>query len=166
MMDVTHTPRSTFRRPAIALVLLFWQWQPMGGTIWSIENPAGRVVLQALCAMGFLLVLLSTFLINHFDLFGLRQVWLQFRGVPYTKVHFVTPAPYRFVRHPFYCAYLTSYVAGLVAVRGCRRDTDRCRRRMDEGTNARRAERRCVRARAAVDVVLEDLRHHARGVPD
>jgi len=61
---------------SLALILLFWQWRPLGGVIWSVENPVGVFVLLALFAFGWRLALVSTFLINHFDLFGLRQVWL------------------------------------------------------------------------------------------
>src|SRR5690606_14143454 len=72
----------------LALALLFWQWRPMGGVVWDVENPAGRVLLYGLFAFGWLTVLVTTFLINHFDLFGLRQVWLHFRGRPYTPLAF------------------------------------------------------------------------------
>ena len=84
----------------MALILLFWQWQPMGGEVWSVENPWANVLLRGLFAFGWVLVLVSTFLIDHFDLFGMRQVWLYLRGVPYTAHEFVTPGPYRLVRHP------------------------------------------------------------------
>ena len=94
---------------SLLLILMFWQWEPMGGTLWNVENPAGRIVLQALCAMGWLLVLLSTFLINHFDLFGLRQVYLYARGIPYTHLPFRTPAFYRYVRHPLYLGWLFAF---------------------------------------------------------
>src|SRR5918992_2860964 len=60
---------------SLALILLFWLWQPLGGVVWSIEDPLGRIILRVLFAFGWALVLVSTFLINHFDLFGLRQVW-------------------------------------------------------------------------------------------
>ena len=69
---------------SLALIALFACWQPLGGMVWNVADPAGRAVLYALFAFGWLLVLVSTFLINHFDLFGLRQVWLQLRGRPYT----------------------------------------------------------------------------------
>jgi protein-S-isoprenylcysteine O-methyltransferase Ste14 len=94
---------------SLALILLFWQWRPLGGVVWSIEDPAGRFVLRALFAFGWGLVLASTFLINHFDLFGLRQVWLHLRGRPYTILTFATPGPYRLVRHPLYVGWLFAF---------------------------------------------------------
>jgi protein-S-isoprenylcysteine O-methyltransferase Ste14 len=94
---------------SVALILLFWQWRPLGGVVWSIEDPVGRVVLRALFAFGFALVLVSTFLINHFDLFGLRQVWLYLLGRPYSALQFGTPGPYRLVRHPLYVGWLFAF---------------------------------------------------------
>jgi methanethiol S-methyltransferase len=90
---------------SVALLLLFWKWQPMGGVIWSVGN-TGRLPLQILYACGWLTVLVTTFLINHFDLFGLRQVWLRLLGRPYTEIGFRTPGPYRYVRHPLYVGWL------------------------------------------------------------
>ena len=93
--------RSTYVLCAsLALLLLFWQWRPLGGEVWSVENPTARVILWTLFASGWSIVLVVTFLINHFDLFGLRQVWLPLIGRPYTPISFRTPLPYRFVRHP------------------------------------------------------------------
>jgi protein-S-isoprenylcysteine O-methyltransferase Ste14 len=94
---------------SLALIALFWQWRPMGGEVWSVTDPIGRGLLYALFAFGWLLVLVSTFLINHFDLFGLRQVWLHFRGRPYTTLRFATPGPYRVVRHPLYVGWLFAF---------------------------------------------------------
>ena len=94
---------------SLALILLFWQWRPLGGVVWSVEDPAGRLALRALFAFGWGLVLLSTFLINHFDLFGLRQVWLYLLGRPYTTLRFATPGPYRLVRHPLYVGWLFAF---------------------------------------------------------
>ena len=91
---------------SLALLLLFWQWQPLGGVVWSVHDPAGRAVLRSLFAFGWALVLFATFLINHFDLFGLRQVWLALRNQPYTRLQFGTPGPYRLVRHPLYVGWL------------------------------------------------------------
>ena len=94
---------------SLALILLFWQWRPLGGVVWSIEEPVGRIVLRGLFAFGWALVLFSTFLINHFDLFGLRQVWLNLLGRPYTTLRFGTPGPYRLVRHPLYVGWLFAF---------------------------------------------------------
>jgi protein-S-isoprenylcysteine O-methyltransferase Ste14 len=96
---------------SLALILLFWQWRPMGGVVWNVEEQALRIVLYALCAMGWLLVLISTFLINHFDLFGLRQVYLFLLGKEYTKLVFKTPVLYRHVRHPLYLGWLFAFWA-------------------------------------------------------
>ena len=94
---------------SIALILLFWQWQPLGGVVWSVEDPFGQIVLRVLFGFGWALVLVSTFLINHFDLFGLRQVWLYLLGRPYTTLHFGTPGPYKLVRHPLYVGWLFAF---------------------------------------------------------
>lgn len=102
--------RSTFVLCASgALLLLFWQWRPVGVQVWSVENIAGRAVLWALFAVGWMTVLVMTFFINHFDLFGLRQVWLPLIGKPYTQVAFRTPLPYRIVRHPLYFGFLLAF---------------------------------------------------------
>jgi protein-S-isoprenylcysteine O-methyltransferase Ste14 len=92
-----------------ALIALFWLWQPMGGQVWSVANPIAQTFLYAGFGFGWGLVLVSTFLINHFDLFGLRQVWLYFRKKPYTELRFVTPWPYRVVRHPLYLGWLFAF---------------------------------------------------------
>ena len=95
----------------VALAFLYWQWRPIGGTVWDVQHPWGRAALYGLFALGWLTVLWATFLINHFDLFGLRQVWLKFRGRPYTPLRFATPGPYQFVRHPMYIGWLTAFWA-------------------------------------------------------
>jgi methanethiol S-methyltransferase len=94
---------------SLALILLLWQWRPLGGVVWSVEDPLGRLVLRGLFFFGWGLVLVSTFLINHFDLFGLRQVWLYLLGRPYTTLRFGTPGPYRLVRHPLYVGWLFAF---------------------------------------------------------
>jgi methanethiol S-methyltransferase len=94
---------------SLALILLFSAWRPMGGAVWSVTDPAGQIVLRVLFAFGWLLVLVSTFLINHFDLFGLRQVWLNLIGRPYTSLSFKTPGPYRLVRHPLYVGWFFAF---------------------------------------------------------
>jgi protein-S-isoprenylcysteine O-methyltransferase Ste14 len=102
--------RSTYVLCAsLALILLFWQWRPIGIPIWSVENAGVRLVLWTLFGAGWATVLTVTFLINHFDLFGLRQVWLPLVGRPYTPVSFRTPLPYRFVRHPLYFGFLLAF---------------------------------------------------------
>ena len=93
----------------VAMIALFALWQPMGGIVWSAEGAAARWALYGLGGAGWLLVLASTFLINHFDLFGLRQSWLYFRGREYTKLRFKTPAVYSFVRHPLYVGWLMAF---------------------------------------------------------
>jgi methanethiol S-methyltransferase len=94
-----------------ALVLLFWKWQVMPAVIWDVSLPAGKALLQALFALGWLIVLLSTFMINHFDLFGLRQVFLRLRGLDYTPLPFTQRALYRFVRHPIMLGFLIAFWA-------------------------------------------------------
>ena len=102
--------RSTYVLCAsLALLLLFWQWQPIGAEIWSVDDPILRSVLWTWFAAGWVMVLGVTFLINHFDLFGLRQVWLPLVGRPYTRVPFRTPLPYRYVRHPLYLGFLLAF---------------------------------------------------------
>jgi len=96
---------------SLALILLFVFWQPIGGTIWHIENTIGRAVMYGFFAFGWLLVLVTTFLINHFDLFGLRQVWLHFRGRPYTHLEFKVPSLYKVVRHPLYVGWFIAFWA-------------------------------------------------------
>lgn len=104
--------RSTFVLLAsLCLILMFWQWQPLGGVIWQVENPTGQAILYTLFAAGWLLVLLATFLINHFDLFGLRQVYLYLRGIEYKPLKFGTPFLYRYVRHPLYLGFMIGFWA-------------------------------------------------------
>ena len=94
---------------SLALIALFYFWQPMGGVIWQVENRSGQLPLLAGFGFGWALVLYSTFLINHFDLFGLRQVWLQLLGKPYTALPFKTPAAYKLVRHPLYLGWFFAF---------------------------------------------------------
>jgi len=94
---------------SVALILLFALWRPLGGVIWSVEDPTGRLVLRSLFAFGWGLVLYSTFLINHFDLFGLRQVWRNLLGLPEGGLRFTTPGPYKLVRHPLYVGWLFAF---------------------------------------------------------
>lgn len=96
---------------SLALIALFAWWQPMGGRVWEIDSPLARALVQGVYALGWLLILASTFLINHFDLFGLRQVWLHARGRPYAPLEFGTPSLYRHVRHPLYVGWLLAFWA-------------------------------------------------------
>ena len=102
--------RSTYTLAAsLALAMLFWFWQPMGGVVWQVDNGIGRMMFYTGCAFGWGLVLVATFLINHFDLFGLRQVWLYFRNRPYMSLRFNTPGIYKLVRHPLYLGFILAF---------------------------------------------------------
>jgi methanethiol S-methyltransferase len=104
--------RSTYVLLAsLALALLYWQWRPISGVLWDAQNPGVRMALYALFFLGWIIVLLATFMINHFDLFGLRQVWLRVRGADYTEVQFVTRGFYNFVRHPIMLGFLIAFWA-------------------------------------------------------
>lgn len=104
--------RSTFVLFAsAALALLFWQWRPLGGVVWDVTAPAARLTLTAVSLAGWLTVLVTTFLIDHFELFGLKQVWTAFRGRTGTAPAFVTPAIYRVVRHPLYLGFIVAFWA-------------------------------------------------------
>ena len=96
---------------SVALIALFALWQPLGGTVWNIESAVGRSAMYDIFGLGFALVLVSTFLINHFDLFGLRQVWLYLRGKEYTHLSFKTPLFYKYVRHPLYVGWFMAFWA-------------------------------------------------------
>ncbi|HVT26098.1 MAG TPA: hypothetical protein VHD95_15840, partial [Rhizomicrobium sp.] len=85
---------------SLALILLFWKWMPLTQPVWTVTNPAASTALQVVFWMGWGTVLLSTFLISHFDLFGLRQVWRNFTGQDAPEQRFYTPFLYKFVRHP------------------------------------------------------------------
>jgi protein-S-isoprenylcysteine O-methyltransferase Ste14 len=104
--------RSTFVLFAsLVLLLLYWQWQPLPQTMWSVTSPAGVATMQAIFWFGFGLVLLSTFLINHFELFGLRQVYARIRGRTLPPPVFRTPFLYKRVRHPIYLGFLLAFWA-------------------------------------------------------
>jgi protein-S-isoprenylcysteine O-methyltransferase Ste14 len=96
---------------SIALIALFSFWQPMGGVIWNVDSFTGQLVVYAAFTFGWGLVLASTFMINHFDLFGLRQVWLQLLRRPYQPLPFKTPAAYRYIRHPLYVGWFFAFWA-------------------------------------------------------
>jgi len=87
---------------SVALTVMMLMWEPMGGLIWNIEDETFRIILTGISLIGFGVVFVSSFLINHFDLFGLRQVWLYFNKKPYTSLKFKTVAFYKYSRHPLY----------------------------------------------------------------
>lgn len=102
--------RSTFVLAASAiLAVTFLAWRPMTGVIWEATNPVAATILQGVAFLGFGLVLVATFLIDHFDLFGLRQVIRHFRGVPYREPEFRVRSLYRRVRHPLYLGFLMAF---------------------------------------------------------
>lgn len=101
------TERSTYVLfSGVALFVVMLGWQPMGGVVWNATDTSARVLLWSLYALGWGVLVGSTFALNHFDLFGLRQVWLEFRGQAYTPLEFQVPGPYKLVRHPLYVGWL------------------------------------------------------------
>jgi methanethiol S-methyltransferase len=100
------------------LLLLFWQWRPIAGVVWDARSTMLGTILLGLFGVGWLVVLLSTFMINHFDLFGLRQVVLYFQRRPYTPVSFVTRGLYKIVRHPIMLGFLIAFWATPVMTAG------------------------------------------------
>ncbi|MGI9517434.1 MAG: methanethiol S-methyltransferase [Pirellulaceae bacterium] len=102
----------------LAMIVLFIFWQPMGPMIWSVTNPVAVLIIYAIYFVGWGILLAATFMINHFDLFGLRQVWLEYRGQPYTRLKFTKPGFYKYVRHPLYVGWLTIFWAAPVMSAG------------------------------------------------
>ena len=112
--------RSTFVLFAsLLLLLLYWQWRPIPTVIWAVENSLGQILLHGLYFLGWLIVFLSTFMINHFDLFGLRQVYQNLRYREYTELGFRTPGFYKFLRHPIMLVFIIAFWATPVMT-GCR----------------------------------------------
>lgn len=102
--------RSTYVLLAsLVLLLLFWQWRPMKGIIWDVNNPAGRSVLVGLFWIGWGLVLASTYLVDHFGLFGLKQVYNHLKKQPDEPPPFKTPILYKIVRHPLYLGFIIAF---------------------------------------------------------
>ena len=112
--------RSTYVLAATAaLALLLWQWRPITEPIvWQISNPAGVLAAQTVFWLGWAVLLTSTFLINHFELFGLRQVWARATGRALPPADFRTPLFYRYVRHPIYLGFLLAFWAAPVMTAG------------------------------------------------
>ncbi|WP_119421164.1 methanethiol S-methyltransferase [Desertibaculum subflavum] len=96
---------------SLVLILLYWLWQPLPGTVWLVEHPLGVTALWAVFWIGWGLVLVATFLINHFELFGLRQVWARLTGQALPAPKFKTPGLYKRVRHPIYLGFLLAFWA-------------------------------------------------------
>ncbi len=96
---------------SLVLALLLWQWRPMPDIVWQVENPAGIAAFHGIFWLGWGILLLSTFLINHFDLFGLAQVWARLRGKKLPATEFRTPLFYKWVRHPLYVGFLLAFWA-------------------------------------------------------
>jgi methanethiol S-methyltransferase len=96
---------------SLVLLALYWQWRPISAPVWSVTNPTGAALLQAVFWAGWTLALVSTFLINHFELFGLRQAFARLRGRALPPPRFETPSLYRWVRHPLYLGFLFSFWA-------------------------------------------------------
>lgn len=104
--------RSTYVLLAsLALILLFWQWRPIPASVWHVSEPVSAVALQTVFWLGWAIVLVSTFLISHFELFGLRQVWLNLKGERFPDPVFKTPFLYGFVRHPIYLGFVLAFWA-------------------------------------------------------
>lgn len=104
--------RSTYvMLSSLALGLVYWQWQPLPAIVWDVTDPAGVVALWGLYGAGWLLVLASTFAISHFDLFGLRQVYLNLREEKYSQLNFRIFGLYRLVRHPLMLGFVIAFWA-------------------------------------------------------
>lgn len=91
---------------SLALILLYWQWRPINMMVWNVENSVGYYALWILYSVGWLILLISTFLISHFDLFGIRQVYLNIKCHEYTDIPFSTPFFYKLVRHPIMLGFI------------------------------------------------------------
>jgi len=96
---------------SLVLILIFWQWRPLPGTVWDVQTPWAYWLLYVVFAFGWFMVLTSTFVIDHFDLFGLRQTWLKARGRDYTPPEFKDHLYYRLIRHPLLFGFVVAFWA-------------------------------------------------------
>ena len=111
--------RSTFVLAAsLLLALLIWQWRPMPAVVWQVQDPLGQALLTGVFWLGWGVLLLATFLINHFELFGLQQVYAGWRGKAFTPPAFKTPGLYRMVRHPIYLGFILAFWAAPTMTEG------------------------------------------------
>lgn len=94
-----------------AFALLFWQWRPLPGVVWNVESPRGAALLHGLHVAGWAIMFTATLMINHFELFGLRQVWLHLRSRPHADLGFRTVGFYKLVRHPIQLGFLIAFWA-------------------------------------------------------
>src|SRR5262249_12213957 len=103
---------------SLALILLFWQWRAMPSIVWQVSNPTMAMAMLGVSLFGWFVVLLSTFLINHFELFGLQQVILNLAGKAGSQPRFKTPMLYKLVRHPIYLGFIIAFWAAPVMTAG------------------------------------------------
>ena len=94
---------------SLALIFLFWQWEPLGIKLWDLSETVAEPILWCLCGLGWLIVLLSTFMINHFELFGLQQVYLNLVGKEQEKIEFKIVGFYKYLRHPIYFGFIIAF---------------------------------------------------------
>jgi methanethiol S-methyltransferase len=118
-----YVPKSVERSTYVAfasllLVLLFWQWRPLPAVVWHVDHPQIAMALMVLSFAGWLMVFASTFLINHFELFGLHQVANNLIGKPMPLPRFRTPLFYKFVRHPLYLGFIIAFWAAPTMTQG------------------------------------------------
>jgi methanethiol S-methyltransferase len=111
--------RSTYVLAAsLTLILMFWQWRPIPDVVWRVPHPELAVAVQVLSLLGIVIVLVATFLINHFELFGLHQVFNNLMGRKMPEVRFKTPGLYKQVRHPIYLGFIIAFWAAPVMTVG------------------------------------------------